>query len=778
MSFKLENKNNKCVLNNIVCYERIDIVKVIKLIHSSLLKSNFNNPFCKKNFSNEKEQLYKYIEYINDGIIKVKYNKTNDMDDWGRVFPLHSLGLYSIRRQIRHTLAKDYYIDIDIENCHPVILYQLCEQKNVSAKALKKYIKHRNDYLNMVSECFLMHIEDKHERRDKAKNLFIRLLFFGNIDNWIKDNNLTANTDYAYHEDLMNFLKKFTYELSQIGKQIIADNPELEKLVEDKKSKRDNELSYNKKGSIVSYYLQEYECRILELIFNYMVSKNIINIDRPDVILCADGLMIPRKKYEEYNGSLLDDIQIEIKKHFNFDLRLTTKDMDEDYLDILDKSIIDKENCDKFYDVMKENFEKKHFKLMHPTMFAEIMHDDTILLRNQTNFLTAYNHLKYIEVDYKVNKDEKLGSKLKENKFITKWIGDANLKIYNKMDFLPKMHCPEKVYNTFSGFNADKLIKNEAIKVDFEKTKVYKHIKNLCGNDDKTIKYFLNCLALKVQKPYKLAGTSIIFRSVEGCGKDSFFNFLGDKILNHKYYLNEDNIDLIFGKFNQSIENKLLVVINETSGGDTFNKINRIKNAITREINIIERKGIEAYENKNNILFIFLTNNEVAMKIDINDRRFICIDCDSSIAQNKLYFDELYKDFDNNDIAIAFYEYLLNRNIEGFDFIKDRPDTNFYKSLREHNINPFLKFIESEYEENFNEASNKDYTDLFGEFSNYLHYGKFKYEVNRVKFGIDIKKYDFIEKKKTKKGFVYVVDFIKFNHYMVKNKFEIIDFLD
>lgn len=782
MSFKLENNDYESNLHKIVCYEKIDVKKVIKLIHSSLLKNSFNNPFCQKYYSNEKEQLYKYIEYINDGVVPVKYYKTDDMGLWGRVFPSKSLGLYSIRRQIRHTLAKEYYIDTDIENCHCIVLYQLCQQREIKPKYLKMYVKNRNELLNMVSECFLLHINDKHERRDIAKKLFIRLLYFGSLENWMKDFNLTANEDYQYYEYLMNFLKSFKNELSKIGKKIIDDNPDLVKLVEEKKAKRDGELSYNKKGSVVSYYLQEYENRILELIFNYMVSKNIINMDRPDCVLCADGIMIPRKKYEEYNKDnqrlLLDEIQVEIKKAFNFDLKLVTKDMDEDYNNILDNSIIDKENCNKFYDIMKEEFEKKHFKLMHPTMFAEIMEDESILLRNQTNFLTAYNHKQYIEVDYKIEKECKIGSKFKTHKFISKWINDQNVKIYDKMDFLPKMKCPENIYNTFSGFNVEKLKKTEGIKVNFEETKIYEHIKRLCGNDNKTIDYFIKYLAIKVQKPYKLTGTSLIFRSVEGCGKDSFFDYFGNKILNAKYYLNEDNIELIFGRFNQLIENKLIVVINETSGGDTFNKINRIKNAITRAINIIERKGIEAYENKNNIFYIFLTNNEVVMKIDTNDRRFICIDCDGSIAQNKFYFDELYKDFDNDDIAIAFYEYLMNINIETFDFIKERPDTNFYKTLREHNIHPFLKFVESEYEDNYNECKSKDYTDLFGDFSNYLHYGKFRYEINRVKFGIDVKKYDFVEKKHTKKGVVYSIDFNKFKTYMTKNKYEICNFTD
>ena len=48
--------------------------------------------------------------------------------------------LFSIRREIRHTLARDNYIDIDIENCHPVLLYQLCTHNNIQCDYLKYYM--------------------------------------------------------------------------------------------------------------------------------------------------------------------------------------------------------------------------------------------------------------------------------------------------------------------------------------------------------------------------------------------------------------------------------------------------------------------------------------------------------------------------------------------------------------------------------------------------------------------------------------------------------------
>ncbi len=777
MSFKLDNMTkgqNECILNNIVCYEKIDKKQLLKLIYSNLLKKDFNNPFCRKLFNNEKEQLFNYLEKINDnGFVPVSYNKTNDMNNWGRVFPQHSLGLHSIRRQLRHTLAKNYYIDIDIKNCHPEILYQLCLKNGLTPKYLGKYVKNREKYVKMIEDTYLSHIKDKNHKRDIAKRLYIRLLYFGTVENWMKDEGLTYNEEY---EDANLFIKKFSDELNNIGKTIIKDNKDLDKIVEEKKAKRDNQLTYNKKGSIVSYYLQEYECRILECIFKYMVSKDLINLDKPDCVLCADGIMIPKDKY--YDG-LLNEIEEEIKKHFDFDLKLVTKDMDEDYIDILDQSIINNDVY-KHYEFMKDEFEKNHFKLMHPTVYIDIDKDNNILLREKQKFKDAYNHLNYIDLSIKKEKEgdnKKITFESKKHKFINRWIDDENIKIYNKMDFLPKMEVDEGTFNTFHGFNVEKkIIDLSECNINFEDTKIYEHIKNLCNNDNDTINYFIKTLSMKIQKPNKIMGTSIILKSVEGCGKDSFFNFFGNKILGSKYYLNEDKIDLIFGRFNKCIENKLLVCINETSGSDTFTRMNCIKNAITREVNIIENKGIDGYENKNCILFIFFTNNEVVMKIDGHERRFICIECNNDIAKNKDYFDALYDEFNNDIYAKLFYDYLMKIDLSKFDFIKERPETNFYKSLREHNIPVFLKFVESEYISN-SKKKNNSYTDLFELFNYYLQGGNFKYETNRIKFGCEIKKYDFIEKIKKNKGTCYDIDFVKFKEYMVKNKYEL-DFID
>ena len=79
-------------------------------------------------YENEKQQLTAYKALFHNGnCATVVYKMTGC--GFGRVYATKSLSLGSIRKEVRHTLAKDIYVDIDIENCHPMILHQVCEKQ-------------------------------------------------------------------------------------------------------------------------------------------------------------------------------------------------------------------------------------------------------------------------------------------------------------------------------------------------------------------------------------------------------------------------------------------------------------------------------------------------------------------------------------------------------------------------------------------------------------------------------------------------------------------------
>jgi len=64
-------------------------------------------------------------------------------------------------------------------------------------------------------------------------------------------------------------------------------------------------------------------------------------------------------------------------------------------------------------------------------------------------------------------------------------------------------------------------------------------------------------LARMVKTPYdNNSKTALCLKGIEGCGKDTIFNWFGNNILGPEYYLNENKMELVFGRFNSCIENK------------------------------------------------------------------------------------------------------------------------------------------------------------------------------------------------------------------------------
>ena len=142
MPFELTLTPHNNILDGIVMYEPINRPLLEKLIHSDLLKDTFRNPFV--SFPSEKVMLEKYRNIINPaGYAVVTYNKSQK-NPFGRCDPAGSLGLHSIRREIRHTLAEELYIDVDAVNIHPELLKQICIANSIPCGSLTDYCTNRS----------------------------------------------------------------------------------------------------------------------------------------------------------------------------------------------------------------------------------------------------------------------------------------------------------------------------------------------------------------------------------------------------------------------------------------------------------------------------------------------------------------------------------------------------------------------------------------------------------------------------------------------------------
>jgi P4 family phage/plasmid primase-like protien len=360
LSLKLTTHNS--ILDKITLYEPIDVNILNKLISSDLLKT-IENPITKNHYATEKEQLLNYKKIIKNDKAIVIYNKTKNIY-FGRVNPYKSLGLFSFRKAIRHTLAKNTFVDIDIENCHPQLLVQICEANKIKCTYLRKYIDHREKYLLEVSEKYNV-------TRDEAKTLFISLLYFGSFKNWVKNHEHTESS----------FIKSFTKELKKIGEIIYENNQEL------KSNISENKKNTNIIASVCSYFLQDYEHKILEHIYIYCIDNGYIKNNI--CVLCADGIMIEKKLY---NPDLLNKLSDYIYLKSGFKLKFTIKDMDEDYLNILDEhQVCDIELWRILDDMNHSDMAKLYYKL-NPNKY---IYSTSLgwFEYNQNNILIPYNRI-------------------------------------------------------------------------------------------------------------------------------------------------------------------------------------------------------------------------------------------------------------------------------------------------------------------------------------------------------------------------------------------------
>jgi len=351
----LEQQTN--ILDGITLYEPIDVSILDKLINSTLLKQTFNNKIMSKIHQNEKSQLMKYKDLIKDGRASVSYLRSTGIE-FGRCNPDKGLGGYNLRREVRHTLFENVMVDVDIDNCHPVMLEQVATFNNIPCPLLQNYIQNRKRWFDIICEFYKISelesvIASPHLLKDIPKNLFIRILFHGGVSGWKKDNNITV-------EGVPDEITAFETEVKGLCKIICDANPKLADMVVGKKERK------NLNGSVCSYFLQEKEVIILEHIFKFCVTKGYVKNN--ECVLCADGIMLPRCLYKV---ELLNELENAILLSTGFKVKLSNKVMDLGYNAILDKSL----KFNLFTPTFTTGLLADHFKTIYSNKYVVVSNE-------------------------------------------------------------------------------------------------------------------------------------------------------------------------------------------------------------------------------------------------------------------------------------------------------------------------------------------------------------------------------------------------------------------
>lgn len=313
--------------------------------------------------------LYNHSEkYMLDHLpVKYYYDKKKEI---GRVYPMKSLSLCNLRRGLRHHLALNNYVDIDIVNCHFKIADEIFNKDEIKFPILHDYVINRNHYLKALGDHFKSdgYCEgldyQKPDDYDSLKECFLRKLYYGTYESWRNELSLPPF-------EAPEFILKLEKEFDGIAEIIKTNNPKWLDMV--------NAKSFNVNGTIVSWFLQEHERRVLEKLFEFLHKKK--QIKHNNCVLCFDGIMIrtnDKNQDEAFTKQLLKDATAYITKETGITVEFKAKEFDVlDYTDKLNSIEIE------FVDDPTILIDDKDDNEASNIIYEQFVKDELIYCRNQ-----------------------------------------------------------------------------------------------------------------------------------------------------------------------------------------------------------------------------------------------------------------------------------------------------------------------------------------------------------------------------------------------------------
>ena len=227
-------------------------------------------------------------------------------------------------------------------------------------------------------------------------------------------------------------------------------------------------------------------------------------------------------------------------------------------------------------------------------------------------------------------------------------------------------------YNIFSGFSVEPKQGDCSL--------YWYHVKEVvCGGNEADYLYVRKWMASAIQNP-KLLATALVLKGLQGTGKNIFVEFFG-RIFG-PYYLTINSLKHLVGNFNSHLQNAYLIFANEAIWGGDKREIGALKAIITDVTILIEAKGKDVFSVQNCRHLIICSNEDWVVHMDLDDRRFFCLEVSSKHKEDTSYFKSLISQMENGGTEALMYD-LLNEDLKDFDpRIMPSNDTGFDMKMR------------------------------------------------------------------------------------------------
>lgn len=552
---------------------------------------------------------------------------------WGRLYGTKG-SLETLEKECRGTLCADYYHDLDIVNCHFVLLSQFAKTKyQRDLPEVDKYIADREAFFKEAGGS-----------RDDAKQEIIRILYGG----------ITKN----------EFLLPLSLETKRFSKFLSAQ-AEYSELFAACKCKD------NVYGSFLSFILQTEERKCM-LTMKECLERLGWSVD----VLAYDGVMV-RKNDKLVLDDAIKAIEAAIKEESGYEVNIINKPMSSFKIPELTEEIA-KGISREAYITMKEEFEKTNFYFAPSHEMIEIQGKN--LMRMSIEHAREYYSRKW-----RFEHSQKFGD---FTAFFDIWRSDKTARSILKID-MRESDCPTVFVMppVFAWKDGGEVATTGAV----EK---FREILSLIGTADQQ-KYITFWLAQLIQQPFTKPGTCLIITGEKRTGKDTPFDFFGKYVIGGDYSRNYTcGGSQYFEKHDTGRMNMFLCKIEEANRNTFLKNADKFKSLITAEDETFNDKGKRAVTVASYTRNV-LTTNGAACPVEMSDgeQRFLIASISSARKHDIKYWAEVRKILFNAEAGRAVGEWLASLDISDFEFRKV-PQDEYQSMLVESELTTEERFVQ------------------------------------------------------------------------------------
>jgi putative DNA primase/helicase len=223
--------------------------------------------------------------------------------------------------------------------------------------------------------------------------------------------------------------------------------------------------------------------------------------------------------------------------------------------------------------------------------------------------------------------------------------------------------------------------------------KLLELLRHMCYGDehpDRLYRWMLCWLAYPIRHPGAKMKTTVVLHSPQGTGKNLFFEAVMAIYGQYGRVIGQDAME---DKFNDWASRKLFLIADEVvARSDAYHIKNKLKAFITGDWIRINPKNIAAYDERNHVNIVFLSNESVPVVLEQDDRRHTVIWTPTKLT--KEFYAEVKAEIANGGIE-ALHDYLLNYDTGEFHTATEPIETSAKKELINQSLDSTVRFIEA-----------------------------------------------------------------------------------